>query len=162
MKRNVIRFVTATAMTSLFVFLILVLAREKERVPGLVATLHAQEGCSLATLEGEYLTTGEVEPRLDQRDDSSFPRRQIEVWTFDGAGNLARFGTFNVGGRVSRMTGTGTYTVDSDRCVAMVTYPWGAQWDLYITRDGREGAAMRVDEDAEGRAYIATRTIKKR
>ena len=162
MKRNVIRFVAAATMTSFFVFFIVIRAREKERVPGLVATVHAQEGCSLATLEGEYLATGEVEARLDQRDDPSFPRRQIEVWTFDGTGNLSRFGTFNVGGRVSRMTGTGTYTVDSDRCVATVTYPSGAQWDLYITRDGREGAAIRVDEDAEGRAFIATHTIKKR
>ena len=162
MKRTLGWLITAGAVASL---LILGLVPKKQGVLGLVSTVHAQEGCSLATLQDEYLVTGAAEARLDQLGDPSFPRRVIEVWNFNGAGNISTFFTLNNGGTIVRGTGMATYTVDPDRCTATVTFAAGIQFELFLTRDGREGAAIRVDTigDPEGRAaVIATRYIKKR
>jgi len=131
---------------------------------GLAPKAQAQEKCSVATLNGEYLVTGGAEARLDQRDEDSFPRRIVAVWNFDGQGGLTGFTIQNQGGRINRNNNlNGTYTMDSDRCVATLTFSNGPQWDIIITRDGSEGAAIRVDPETEdGRASIGTRFLKKR
>ncbi len=131
---------------------------------GLAPKAQAQEKCSVATLNGEYLGTGGAEARFDQRDNPSFPRRIVSVWTFDGKGGLTGFTINNFGGEIRRSDLNGTYTMDSDRCVATATFAIGAgvTFDIVVTRDGSEGVALRVDTDEEGRAEIATRHIKKR
>ncbi len=129
---------------------------------GLAPKAQAQEKCSVATLNGEYLVTGGAEARLDQRDDPSFPRRNVAVWNFDGQGGLTGFRIQNAGGRISRRDLNATYTMDSDRCVATLTFDTGTRWEIFITRDGSEGAAIRVDTDEEGRADMGTRYLKKR
>ncbi len=160
MKRTLSWLILAGAVASL---LILGLVPKKHGVLGLVSTVHAQEGCSLATLQGEYLVTGAAEARLDQRDDASFPRRSIEVYNFDGKGNMSSFFTNNNGGTVNRGTGTVTYTVDPERCTATLTFAAGFQFEFFLTRDGREGAGVRVDDvEPEERAVVATRNMKKR
>jgi hypothetical protein len=161
MKRTLTLLFAVGVVASLFV---LGLVTNKQAVMGLVPKVHAQEGCSLATLQGEYLVTGAAVPRLDQRDDPSFPRRIIEVYNFDGAGRGSSFFTLNNGGQVMRGSGTDnlTYTVDSDRCTATLTFANGVQFELFIARDGSQGEGIRVDEDDTGRAVIATRSIKKR
>ncbi len=129
---------------------------------GILPKAQAQE-CSLATLQGEYLVTGGAEARFDQRDDPSFPRRAIAVWTFDGNGGFTTFGIQSSGGVTVRSNLMGTYTMDSERCVATLTFAvGGAQFDTVITRDGSEGAAIRVDADEQGRTIIGTRFMKKR
>ncbi len=55
MKRTLSWLIAAGAVTSL---LILGLVPKKHGVLGLVSTVHAQAGCSLATLQGDYLVTG--------------------------------------------------------------------------------------------------------
>jgi hypothetical protein len=123
----------------------------------------AQERCSEATLQGDYLVYGTAEARLDQQDDPSFPRRQIEIWNFDGVGSLSGLITVNAGGRVSRDTPTSAiYAVDPDVCVALVTFGSGAQWEVFITRDGREGAGIRVDPDQNGQTILGSRYLKRR
>jgi len=92
---------------------------------GLAPKAQAQEKCSVATLNGEYLVTGGAEARLDQRDDDSFPRRIVAVWNFDGQGGLTGFTIQNQGGRINRANLIGTYTMDSDRCVATLTLAAG-------------------------------------
>jgi len=132
-------------------------------VLGSLLNVGAQEECSVATLHGEYLVTGAAEARFDQRDDPSFPRRNMELWKFDGAGEMEnlRF-VLNNGGTVGRGSGRASYTVDPDLCTAFLEFRNGVQFELFLTRDGHEGAAIRVDVDDEGRAVVATRSIKKR
>jgi len=132
---------------------------------GLSGKAQAQEECSVATLQGEYLVTGGAVAPLDQRDDPTFPRTAVDVWNFDGQGGLSGFTRQNQGGRISGgdfTPGVPTYDMDPERCVATVTFGGGAQWVMVITRDGSEGAGIRVDTDDEGRANIATRFMKKR
>ncbi len=130
---------------------------------GLVSNALAQGKCSVATLQGEYLVTGGAEPRLEQRDDDSYPRRIVAVYNFDGEGGLTGFTIQNRGGRINRANLSGTYIMDSERCVATLTFAAGPQWDIIIMRDGSEGAAIRVDTDEEGRTpNIGTRYLKKR
>ena len=124
---------------------------------GLVGNVQAQEECSVATLQGDYLVTGAAEARVDQRDDPTYPRRVMAVWNFDGQGNMSAFNTVSLGGEIRRDSVNATYTVDSDRCTATLTFEGGGHFDLFITRDGSEGAAIRVDD-----GFIATRSIKKR
>ena len=52
--------------------------------------------------------------------------------------------------------------MDSEKCVATVTFAGNQQWEMFITRDGSEGAGIRVDLDDTGLAGIGTRFIKKR
>ncbi len=132
---------------------------------GLSGKAQAQEECSVATLQGEYLVTGAAEARFDQRDDPSFPRTAVDVWNFDGQGGLSGFTRQNQGGRISGgdfTPGVPTYDMDPERCVATLALGAVQQWEIVIARDGSEGAAIRVDEDPEGRAVIATRFMKKR
>ena len=131
---------------------------------GLVRPAQAQEGCSLGILQGEYVATGTTEARLDQRDDPSYPRVVIGIWNFDGKGAVTASATQSFGGTILRLEGQkGSYEIDSDRCVATVTFPSASPtvWEAIISRGGREAAALRVDIDATGRGAIATRFLKR-
>lgn len=131
-------------------------------VLSMLTNVQAREECSLATLQGEYLVTGEAAARFDQRDDPSFPRIAVAVWNFDGLGRLTGFTTQSLGGEIRRNNLNATYTMDSERCVATVTFAGNQQWEMVITRDGSEGAAIRVDLDDTGLADLGTRFIKRR
>jgi hypothetical protein len=135
---------------------------EKRSNGGLVSTANAEGGgCSLATLQGEYLVTGQAQARLDQSDDPSYPRRGIEVYNFDGEGHMSSFFTNNNGGTIGRGTGTVTYTVDPERCTAILTFAAGFQFEWFLARDGSAGEAVRVDVDkVTGKAVVATRSMK--
>jgi hypothetical protein len=88
---------------------------------------------------------------------------QIEIWTFDGVGSLSGVLTVNQGGTVKADQRTsGTYTVNPDLCAALVTFRSGAQWEVFLTRDGTEGATIRVDPDQNGETVIGNRYLKKR
>lgn len=148
MKRNIKSIVFVIFFASMFVL-------------STLPTVQAEEECSLATLKGEYLVTGETAARFDQRDDPSFPRIAVAVWNLDGHGGLTGFTIQNLGGEITRNNVNATYTMDSERCVATVTFAGNQQWDVVITRDGSEGAGIRVDLDATGLANISTRFIKR-
>ena len=126
----------------------------------------AQEKCSGATMRGQYKVTGTADPRLDQRDDPSYPRIVTSIWNFDGESELSAYAIQNFGGTIMRVENDGTYTVSPDRCVLVVTFPNPAGgetvWEGIITFDGGEGDLIRVDTDAMGRATIAGRHLKKR
>jgi hypothetical protein len=148
MKRNIGAIVFVFFFASMFVLTTLL-------------NVQAEEECSLATLEGDYLVTGETVARFDQRDDPSFPRIAAAVWNFDGHGRLTGFTFQNLGGQINRANVNATYTMDAERCVATVTFAGNQQWEMIISRDGSEGAGIRVDLDATGLANISTRFIKK-
>ncbi len=155
MKRTLILLIAAGAVASL---LILGLTPKNHRIPGLVSTVHAQEeeGCTVATLRGDYLVTGGAQARIDQSGDRTFPRVALAVHIFDGEGGLTGFTTMSHGGQIIENSNLqATYTLDSD-CTGRLTFP-DAKWRIVITRDGREGAYIRTDAGT-----IATRSIKKR
>ena len=130
--------------------------------PGTAANQQDKKECTLATLQGEYLVTGGNEARLDQPNPDRFPLRAVAVWNFDGQWGLTGFNIQNRGGRVARGDLTATYTIDSERCVATLTFNPGNQWELFIARDGSEGVAIRVDVDEEGFTEIGTRSFRQR
>lgn len=131
----------------------------------LVQVAHAQEDCSLETLSGEYLVTGLVQARVEQRDDPTLPRITVAVWTFDGKGNFTAYAIQNFGGDYREVDQGGTYTVEAARCVATVTFPpemGNAVFKGLLTRDGREADVIRMDPDESGRVTLASRHLKRR
>jgi hypothetical protein len=47
--------------------------------------------------------TGTVNPRLDQRDDPSYPRIVTSIWNFDGESELSAYAIQNFGGTIMRV-----------------------------------------------------------
>ncbi len=121
---------------------------------GIVRSVQAHEGCTLATLQGTYLFT----VRLDNRSDLPDPKRPgvvAGVRTFDGEGNLSQVASDSMGGVITqRIAATGTYTLDSD-CIGTMTIN-GRPWDIYVAEDGGEGVGTRTDDGT-----IAAQTFKK-
>ncbi len=123
---------------------------------GLSGNVQAQEECSVATLQGDYLVTGGAQARIDQSENPTFPRVALAVHIFDGNGGLTGSTTMSHGGQIIENPNLqATYTLDSD-CTGLLTFA-DAQWRIVVTRDGREGAYLRIDPGT-----IATRSIKKR
>ena len=151
MKRTIISlFVFATMLVVGLVF--------RSANGGLVRSAQAGErGCRLDTLQGEYLYTGRAD-RAPDDPATTFPRVFAGVWTFDGEGNLTQFETFSGGGQIfRRVTRPATYTLDSDCTGTLHFLDTGANYDLFVSRDGSEGNAVRYDD-----GHIATRSFKRR
>ncbi len=123
---------------------------------GIVRSVRAQEGCTLATLQGNYVYIVRADTRSDLPD-PGFPTVVVGARTFDGAGNLSGVDTVSRGGQITRGgTNTGTYTLGSD-CTGTMTISGVRNWDIVVASDGSEAAAIRTDEGT-----IATQSFKKR
>ena len=117
-----------------------------------VSPSHAQEGCSLATLQGEYL--------FYNRNDapgyagSLFPELVVGLRTFDGEGNLRQVWDRSRGGEITlRSEDAGVYTLgpdDKGRCIGTMLIAGDRNWDLFVTEDGSEGVAFRTDDGKIG------------
>ena len=119
-------------------------------------TVQAQGGCSLATLQGDYLIHVRRDAPAYAHEDG-FPDLVVGVTTFDGEGNLSLDFTLSRGGQISRrVRQVGVYTLDAD-CTGTMTNAGLRNWDLFVTNDGSEGAAIRTDD-----GVAATQTLKKR
>ena len=156
MRRTRIVFFVVAAAIGLFAF---GPALTRQARLGIVTSVHAagNERCSLGTLQGEYLVTGRADARSDEPD-PTYPRVAIGVWTFDGKGGVTGFNTQSAGGVISRGSFSGTYAFDPSNCTSTLELGMKpAHWDLFMTAEGSEGAAVRTDN-----GNIATRYIKKR
>jgi hypothetical protein len=123
----------------------------------IVRGLHAQEGCTLATLQGEYLFTATAEtPAYAQ--DPGFPIRVVGVLTFYGDGTNSGKFTRSRGGEITRFQGgdRGVYTLDAD-CTGTMLNGGVRNWDIFVTPDGSEGVAIRTDDGT-----VSTETFKRR
>jgi hypothetical protein len=121
-------------------------------VLGFVSTLWAgdEKECSLATLNGDYLTTGRGIPA------EGIPFRiTVGLAVFDGKGGLSGRETWSTSGEIRRVTYTGTYTLDADCTGTLTVEP--AHWDLVLAKDASEGTMIRTDPGA-----VITRAMKKR
>jgi len=133
-------------------------------VTRIASSAWAGDECSPSTLRGEYLVTGGVQARFDQRDNPTFPRITVSLWTFDGAGNFTAHAIQNNGGDYQELDTGGTYTV-SVECIAVVTFPPELGDSVFkgvLTRDGSEADVIRMGPpDAKGRVNLATRHLKR-
>jgi len=159
MKRTITSIVFVLFFASLLSLGLISRLSVEQGGAGLVPTVQAQDRddagrCSNRTLRGEYLFTGTAENPSDTPQ-ATFPRRFVGVYAFDGAGNLFSFRTVSRGGLIDRAPATGTYQLNPD-CTGTVSVE-GSNWDMYITRDGREGELIRTDPGS-----IATRSFKER
>jgi hypothetical protein len=102
-------------------------------LPSMLPNVQAEEECSLAKLQGEYLVTGEAPARFDQRDDPSFPGIAVGLLNFDGHGRMSGFSIQNLAGQIMRNNVNATYTMDPERCVANVTFAGNQQWEMVIS-----------------------------
>lgn len=110
--------------------------------------------CSLATLQGDYILTGHAEFAQRSSDDPrTFPRVVVGVQYFDGQGNVRTVITRAEGGDIIHAAGDGTYTINED-CTG--TTSGGVDYEMVVTRDGREGELIRMDQ-----GHVARRSIKK-
>ena len=91
-----------------------------------VTAVHAQGGCSNATLTGNYafIYSGAFSP--SGRGKNTFGDAAVGVLIFDGAGNLSLTYTDVSNGKVisTSVPDTGTYTVNSD-CTGSVSFTSG-------------------------------------
>jgi len=159
MRRNLIAFIVVAGTVGLSAWGVVSNGHARQ---GIVVSLHAaqSDGCSLATLSGDYLLVGEQAPTLTQRDDPSFPRRFAGINRFDGQGNLSAFVTSSQGGLIQRLNNEGTYTLESNCAgtVSVITRPsvTVTHWDLFISKDGGQGHYIRTDD-----GYTATLSIRR-
>ena len=117
-------------------------------------TVLAQNVCSVATLQGDYIMTGQADfPPKGSEDPTTYPRLTLGVATFDGKGNVSTSLTLAQGGDIVRLVGTGAYTLNDD---CRGTFTGGTNWDIVVTRDGRMGEFIRTDD-----GHVARRTIKR-
>jgi len=78
--------------------------------------VHAQDGCSVATLTGNYgvILTGPSAPGHSVKGRNNVPNAAVGVITFDGAGNFSDTYTIVTNGVASPASDVGTYTVNPD------------------------------------------------
>lgn len=109
-----------------------------------VRAVHAQSGCSVATLNGRYaLTSSGFTPKGSVG--TPLPAAVVGVVTFDGAGNLSATYTDVSPGKPYYVplegAGSGTYTVNSD-CTGSASCTAGdcagVAWNTVIIGDGTE------------------------
>lgn len=82
-----------------------------------IATVHADGGCSLASLNGRYALErqGTIIAQLPGFPAPPTPFGEVNIAIFDGAGSFSGSAVVNVGGVVlNPVTFTGTYTVKPD------------------------------------------------
>ena len=115
---------------------------------GSAHSVREQEGCTLATLQGNYLVTVRLDNRIDAPD-PMLPQVAAGIRTFDGEGNLSQVLSDSQGGTIhQRIAAMGTYTLDSN-CMGTMTIN-GRNWDIYVAEDGSEAVGTRTDDGTIG------------
>ncbi|HEV2388748.1 MAG TPA: hypothetical protein VGS20_16010 [Candidatus Acidoferrales bacterium] len=135
MKRITIGL-TVTGVVGLFA---LGVVPYKKPLLGVALRTHADEGCSVATLQGSYgaYGVGTVVP-------AGTPFRSLVRLTFDGHGNWSNSLTQNDNGTVIRSTASGTYTVNGD-CTGTIDRADGQSFDVVIVDGGKEFYGLRTN-----------------
>ncbi len=98
--------------------------------------VHAQSGCSLASLKGTYGFTSTGLSANGTHGTAQFPADAVGVVTFDGAGNASGSFTASFNGKANPETPyTGTYTVNSD-CSGVLASTSGADNFAFVIVSG--------------------------
>ena len=114
-----------------------------------VTAVHAQGGCSNATLTGNYafIYSGSNAPGRSVAGKNTFGNAVVGVLTLDGAGNLTASYTavFNGHAFSTSVPDTGTYTVNSDCTGAATDATINAHFNLAIVGGGAELFEIQTD-----------------
>ena len=113
-------------------------------VPG-IAGAKDKDTCGPHTLKGEYLLSASGFTRMSP-DPTWVPKAILELIQFNGDGITVATPAItianplnNTGAVLERIPGsTGTYTLDPETCLGMITFPDGPQWRLYVSPAGDE------------------------
>ncbi len=117
---------------------------------GIVRRVHAQEGCSVATLQGNYLFDGRTDAPEYAHDALGFPGLNAGLGTFDGAGNLSQVSTVSNGGNITQgLHESGVYTLGAD-CTGTITIADMIHFDIFVSSDGSELVSIRTDDGRIG------------
>lgn len=101
-----------------------------------VQMVHAQGGCSLASLKGNYGFTSAGFSATSTHGTAQFPVAAVGVVTFDGAGNATGSFTASFNGKANPESPyTGTYTMNSD-CSGLLTSTDGADDFAFVIVSG--------------------------
>jgi hypothetical protein len=123
-----------------------------------VPVVHAQSGCTYATLNGNYAFTisgwATPPPKVLTEGKSSIPIAIVGVASFDGAGNWSTSFTYSHNGDISSgIAVPGTYTVNSN-CTGTLT--GAGEFSLVILNGGAETIGVQTDKDTTS-TLIATK-----
>jgi hypothetical protein len=120
---------------------IIALSTFSKHVVPKVQAHEVSEGCSLASLKGDY---GSV---LKGQVLGVGPIVSVGVTTFDGKGNFVADQTININGNVFQAPGTGTYTVNRN-CTGNAE-PVGAGPHSFVIIDGGKQMELMDNNSAE-------------
>jgi hypothetical protein len=134
MKRTSIVLLVMAAVAALVVW-----APTMKHASTALPVVHAQAGCSNATLTGNY---GFNNPGFTTPDHSvkgaEVPFASVGVLAFDGAGGISANYTLALRGGISPgQSGTGTYTVNSD-CTGSISFPTIVDFNIVVIGGGTE------------------------
>jgi len=123
-----------------------------------VTAVHAQGGCSVATLTGNYgiVLTGAGAPGHSVKGKNTFPYAAVGVITFDGTGNFSQTYTIVFNGVASAASDVGTYTVNSDCSGTLTDTTINIHANLSIVGGGSEVFGIITD-----RGFTDTFDVKK-
>jgi hypothetical protein len=123
-----------------------------------ITAVHAQGGCSVATLTGSYgvVVTGANAPGHSVRGRNNIPNAAVGVITFDGAGNFSDTYTIVFNGVASPASDVGTYTVNSDCSGTLTDTTINIHANLAIVGGGTEVFGILTD-----RGFTDTFDVKK-
>ena len=114
-----------------------------------VTAVHAQGGCSNATLTGNYafIYSGSNAPGRSVAGKNTFGNAVVGVLTLDGTGNLTASYTavFNGHAFSTSVPDTGTYTVNSDCTGTATDATIDAHFNLAIVGGGAEFFEIQTD-----------------
>lgn len=129
------RVVTRIAVISLVVGVLLLMSPSRSRHSPILPRVHAEEGCSVATLNGAYAfyRTGTT---------SVGPLASVGIATYDGKGTTTARQTIRRNGVTTQDLFTGptvvaSYEVDPD-CAGRLVNPDGSVFGHFVVVDGKE------------------------
>jgi hypothetical protein len=115
-----------------------------------VTAVHAQGGCSNATLTGNYafIYSGSNAPGHSVTGKNTFGNAAVGVFTFDGVGNVTASYTavFNGHAFSTSVPDTGTYTVNSDCTGTATDATIDVHFNLVTVGGGTEFFEIQTDE----------------
>ena len=142
------RTISALLATAGLAALVMLAPRAKQHITSL-PVVHAQGGCSDATLTGNYgfVYTGFGTRGHTSRGPTTTPAAAVGLFTLDGAGNSTASYTLVFDGSASSTTtpDIGTYIVNSDCTGSATDTTTGAHFNLAITGGGAEFFAIGTD-----------------
>ena len=139
------RIISISLALAVSAALLVLLPSSKQGLP----VVHAQSGCSDATLTGNYpfVYTGNGAPGHSVRGQNISPGAVVGVLAFDGAGNATASYTavFNGSASTTSVPDTATYSVNSDCTGTLTDSTIGIHFNIVSAGGGSEIFGIQTD-----------------